>query len=114
MHKGGDYECGSSFLDGACGCGHLFSYGIRRCSIFGEIMTITAVTGCKNEQDIIEPFVRHTLRFCDQLIILDNSLDDSKRILDQLAVEFPQLTLATMRDCSAFAYDQKLDRKSVV
>jgi hypothetical protein len=68
-------------------------------------MTITAVTGCKNEQDIIEPFVRHTLKFCDRLIISDNSIDATKDILYNLCGEFHDRI--TLLSDTAFAYDQK-------
>jgi hypothetical protein len=52
------------------------------------------IAGVKNEQDIIEPFVRHCFRFLDNLIVLDNgSVDDTKRILKDLAREFGNLTV---------------------
>jgi len=46
----------------------------------------------KNEQDIIELFVRHNIRFCDFLIVSDNdSTDQTRNILHALTKEFPNL-----------------------
>lgn len=48
----------------------------------------------KNEQDIIEPFVRHNLRFLNSLVVIDNgSVDNTKEILGQLAKEFGSLAV---------------------
>ena len=48
----------------------------------------------KNEQDIIEPFVRHNLRFLDSLLVLDNgSVDNTWGILKELTKEFRGLVL---------------------
>jgi glycosyltransferase involved in cell wall biosynthesis len=50
------------------------------------------LSAVKNEQDIIEPFVRHHLQALDYLIVLDNgSVDKTKRILARLAQEFSNL-----------------------
>ena len=68
-------------------------------------MTITAIYGCKNEQDIVEPWVRHTLKFCDRIIISDNSLDDSRQILEKLSDEFPDRVIVEYENW--FAFDQK-------
>jgi Glycosyl transferase family 2 len=49
---------------------------------------------CKNEQDIIEPFVRHNLRFLDSLLVLDNgSVDNTRTILTELTKEFRGLVI---------------------
>src|SRR5271166_727237 len=49
----------------------------------------------KNEQDIIEPFVRHNLKFLNSLAVLDNgSVDATKHILKQLSREFNNLFVA--------------------
>ena len=65
---------------------------------------IAAIAMVKNEQDIIEPFVRHNIRFLDHLMILDNgSVDDTKLILKKLAVEFPNLMVVSD---DAFGYTQ--------
>jgi hypothetical protein len=49
----------------------------------------------KNEQDIIEAFVRHNIRFLDYMVIVDNgSVDRTGQILLQLADEFDNLVLA--------------------
>jgi hypothetical protein len=48
----------------------------------------------KNEQDVIEPFIRHNIRFLDRLIVLDNgSVDDTRQILASLEQEFDNLTI---------------------
>ena len=58
----------------------------------------------KNEQDSIEAFVRHNLRFLNHLVIVDNgSVDGTRAILTQLAAEFPELVLA---EDDAFGYNQ--------
>lgn len=40
-------------------------------------MKIVAVARVKNEADVIEEFVRHTLRFVDSLVVIDNASFDS-------------------------------------
>ncbi len=53
---------------------------------------VISITMVKNEQDIIEPFIRHHQKLFDKMIVLDNgSVDDTRRILDQCAAEFPEL-----------------------
>jgi len=65
---------------------------------------IAAITMVKNEQDVIEPFVRHNLQLVDYMVVLDNgSVDETRNILMQLAKEFPQL--AVLHDGS-FGYTQ--------
>jgi hypothetical protein len=65
---------------------------------------IVGFTMVKNEQDLIEPFVRHHLRFLDQLVILDNgSVDETGQILAKLVQEFGNL--AVIED-AGFAYTQ--------
>ena len=57
-----------------------------------EQLDLLGIGVVKNEQDIIEPFVRHHIRLLDRLVILDNgSVDRTKEILDRLAREFPAL-----------------------
>ena len=51
-------------------------------------MRLVAISCVKNELDIIEAFVRHTLARADRLVVLDNgSTDGTRRILDQLMTE---------------------------
>ena len=49
---------------------------------------IIAITMVKNEQDIIESFVRHTLSFADELLVCDHqSTDATREILEKLKEE---------------------------
>ena len=65
---------------------------------------IAGIAMVKNEQDIIEPFVRHNIRFLDRLMILDNgSVDDTRLILRKLAAELPTLTVI---NDDSFGYTQ--------
>jgi hypothetical protein len=59
-------------------------------------MNITGIAVVRNEQDIVEPFVRHNLRYLDRLLITDNaSIDATKAILAVLANELgPRLTVS--------------------
>lgn len=55
-------------------------------------MKIYGIAVVRNEQDIIEPLVRHNLKYLDGMTVMDNaSVDGTKEILRQLAGEFPQL-----------------------
>ncbi|PCI63686.1 MAG: hypothetical protein COB37_04465 [Kordiimonadales bacterium] len=58
----------------------------------------------KNEQDIIEPFVRHNLKFVDYMVIADNgSVDDTRNILIKLARETGRVLVLDHR---TFEYTQ--------
>jgi hypothetical protein len=58
----------------------------------------------KNEQDIIEPFIRHHARLLDALVILDNaSLDETRRIAMDCARELGNVAVA---DSDEFGYAQ--------
>lgn len=51
-------------------------------------MHIIAITMVKNEMDVIESFVRHTLSFADELIVCDHQSSDATRdILEKLRAE---------------------------
>ena len=51
-------------------------------------MRLTALTSTKIEGDIVEEFVRHTLRFVDQVVVVDNgSLDAASDVLSELQSE---------------------------
>jgi glycosyltransferase involved in cell wall biosynthesis len=50
-------------------------------------MKIAAVTGVKNEADIIESFIRHNQKFIDEFYIIDDSIDGTREILASLANE---------------------------
>ncbi len=58
----------------------------------------------KNEQDIIEPFIRHNARLVDCMIILDNaSVDDTRRIAVECARDLGNVVVG---DSEAFGYTQ--------
>lgn len=60
----------------------------RRDSITVMQTTVVAIACARNEADIIEAFVRHTLEFADRLIVVDHeSIDATSRILESLAAE---------------------------
>ena len=59
-------------------------------------MRLVAVSIVKNEADIIEPFVRHTLARVDHHFIFDHdSTDGTRQILHALQAEGLALTLFT-------------------
>ena len=65
---------------------------------------IISLSMVKNEQDIIEPFMRHNSRFVDFMIILDNaSVDLTRRIAVDCARELKTIIIA---DSEEFAYNQ--------
>lgn len=65
---------------------------------------ILGLSMVKNEQDVIEPFVRHNMRFLDALLIIDNkSKDRTREILELLCGEFPNLEIY---DDPSFAFRQ--------
>jgi hypothetical protein len=71
---------------------------------------LVAISTVKNEIDIIEPFVRHTLAFVDHLVIADNGSTDGT--LDVLrALEREGLPLTVSEDPSAGKYlSQRMTR----
>lgn len=57
-------------------------------------MMITVVTMAKNEENLIESFVRHALSFADNIVIYDhNSTDGTGAILHELKKEFGERIL---------------------
>lgn len=70
----------------------------------GSVPTTLSLSMVKNEQDIIEAFVRHNIRLLDYMVIVENgSVDATGQILLQLAEEFDNLILA---EEDGFAYNQ--------
>ena len=65
---------------------------------------ILSLSMVRNEQDIIEPFVRHNMQFVDYMVILDNgSHDQTRNILSKLLQDYSGLVIA---DDPAFGYNQ--------
>ena len=59
---------------------------------------IAAISMVRNEADIIESFVRHTLSFSDHLFIFDhNSNDNTKKIIDLLIAEGLPISLFSLQ-----------------
>ncbi|MDR0220964.1 MAG: glycosyltransferase family 2 protein [Lachnospiraceae bacterium] len=66
---------------------------------------ICAVAMVKNESDIIESFIRHTLTFCDQMLILEDRSDDNTlEIIDKLIAEGLPIVVFTNQE--TFGYYQ--------
>ncbi len=59
-------------------------------------MRLIAISSVKNEQDIVEAFVRHTTAMCDHLLVVDHhSTDDTREILEALIEEGLPLQVLT-------------------
>lgn len=56
-------------------------------------MKIAVIATTKNEEDIIESFVRHNSEFCDAMFFIDNSSDQTRNILQNLKKEGYHLDL---------------------
>lgn len=70
----------------------------------GQIVRSICLTMVKNEQDIIEPFLRHNRRFFDAMIVLDNrSADRTRDIVVSCARELGGIIFA---DLPRFDYAQ--------
>lgn len=68
-------------------------------------MKVTAICQSRNEADILEAFVRHHAKFCDNIVIvLHRCEDDSAKILEELAQEGLPVVV---RIDNRFAHDQK-------
>jgi len=62
-------------------------------------MNLVAISCVKNEEDIIETFIRHTAAFVDQIVILDNGSTDATRdIIDSIKTE--NIPLELLHDSS--------------
>lgn len=68
------------------------------------LVPAVCISMVKNEQDVIEPFLRHNHRFFDLMIVLDNNSSDLTRpILRDCARELGNVVLVDLPD---FAYRQ--------
>jgi SAM-dependent methyltransferase len=64
----------------------------------------------KNEQDIIEPFIRHNIAFLDFMIILDNRSNDATRnIISELMRELGNIVLTDLSD-SGYWQSERMTR----
>lgn len=69
----------------------------------GPIVKLAALTLARDEADIIEAFVRHTLMFVDRLYIVDDgSVDETGRILQLLGAEGLPITRVAHAPSAAF------------
>ncbi len=50
-------------------------------------MKLAVISGIKNESDIIESFVRHNSKFIDDFYFIDDSVDQTRKILSLLSAE---------------------------
>ena len=59
-------------------------------------MKIAAISGVKNEADIIESFVRHNAKYIDDFYFIDDSVDNTREILSLLAQEGFRISLINL------------------
>ncbi len=59
-------------------------------------MKIAAISGVKNEADIIESFVRHNAKYIDDFYFIDDSVDNTREILRLLAQEGFRISLINL------------------
>lgn len=59
-------------------------------------MKIAAISGVKNEADIIESFVRHNAKYIDDFYFVDDSVDNTREILRLLAQEGFNISLINL------------------
>jgi SAM-dependent methyltransferase len=70
----------------------------------GPVVSSICISMVKNEQDIIEPFLRHNHKFFDAMIILDHgSTDDTRRIAVDCSRELGGIFVS---DLNGFSYAQ--------
>jgi SAM-dependent methyltransferase len=78
----------------------------------GPIVPTICISMVKNEQDIIEPFLRHNHKFFDAMIILDHgSTDDTRRIAVECSRELGGIFVS---DLHGFSYAQSEAMTSVM
>jgi hypothetical protein len=71
-------------------------------------MRIAAISLVKNEADIIECFVRHTMAFVDSLYVIDDrSTDTTPHVLRMLRDEFPSLHIVDDQWNAGFSQAQR-------
>ena len=62
---------------------------------------IIAITMVKNEMDVIESFVRHTLGFADRWLVADHlSSDRTREILERLRAEGLPIEIETVHEAA--------------
>jgi len=67
-------------------------------------LRIISLSMVKNEQDIVEPFIRHNSRYLDYTVIMDNSsVDETRRIMSDCARELKTILLT---EDDEFGYNQ--------
>jgi Glycosyl transferase family 2 len=59
-------------------------------------LRIAAISGVKNEADVIESFVRHNARFINDFYFIDDSVDNTKLILRALASEGKSISILNL------------------
>jgi hypothetical protein len=71
---------------------------------------IISLSMVKNEQDIIEPFIRHNARFVDGMVILDNASVDATRRIAMLCARELGTIIVTDNDEFAYAQGERMTR----
>jgi glycosyltransferase involved in cell wall biosynthesis len=65
----------------------------------GAVLDSVAICMIRNEQDIIEPFLRHTSPLVDLIVVLDNcSTDNSRSIVTETARELGNIVITDLPD----------------
>lgn len=74
-------------------------YFLKKSRDFSPATQSVSISMVRNEQDIIEPFIRHNSKFLDLMIVLDNGSEDRTReILLNLARELDNVIITDWQD----------------